>query len=421
MATALDLEGLTPVAIENLWPAVVVLGRGAREGDERVQRRERLGEPLDAFDLVCDLSADLAEQFVLAFIRAFFRADDLILALFEFRRDEPLGVLEGLATLVVLGHRLEVRVRHLDVVAVNRVVADLQRVDSGPLAFALLEVVDPLFAVAGGPAQVVQIVVVPSAMMSPSVISIGGSETIASSISSRTPGQRIEGLVKPLQSLTIRVSESLANVGNDGEGIPQRAQVPRVRPLARDPSDQPLEIVDRPQPVVQPLARLDRAREFLHGVQPRLDPVGLEQRPPEPVPELSAAERAGGVVEHADQRRLVPPVNGAGFEQFETSQGDGVQQQVLPRIVPREVGEILEVCVVTLDTVRSSQIRPRSRRPLHRVRRRVCRRGRTPRRRAPHRKPESRRRSRAAHRGCGSTRRVFRPPARGRTRSRRTA
>jgi len=62
---------------------------------------------------------------------------------------------------VLLGDRIEVRIGHLDVVAVHRVVSDLQRVDSGAFALLGFVLLEPRLPRPLGPAELIERVVVP--------------------------------------------------------------------------------------------------------------------------------------------------------------------------------------------------------------------------------------------------------------------
>ena len=65
--------------------------------------------------------------------------EHLLLVLLELGGDEALGAHRGLLADVVLGHQVQVRAGHLEVVAEDLVVADLERGDPGALALARLE------------------------------------------------------------------------------------------------------------------------------------------------------------------------------------------------------------------------------------------------------------------------------------------
>ena len=138
----------------------VVFARGhGGEGGEDVQSSERLRERLEPVGRVGDPGAHLAEDLVLQGVGALGGREDLVFAALQFRRVEPLGVLQRLPPGVVVGDAVQVRVRHLDVVAVDLVVPDFEGVDAGPLALALLQRGDPLSSLAFGRADLVEFLV----------------------------------------------------------------------------------------------------------------------------------------------------------------------------------------------------------------------------------------------------------------------
>ena len=101
----------------------------------------------------------LVEQ-LLARERALLRGQRLVLERLQFRRDVALRVAQGLPAAVVVRDLVDVRVRDLDVEAVDLVELDLERRDRRALALAPLEVGEERAAVAVERAQLVQLGVV---------------------------------------------------------------------------------------------------------------------------------------------------------------------------------------------------------------------------------------------------------------------
>lgn len=94
-------------------------------------------------------------------------AEDLLFVLLELLGDVALGVGEGLFADPAGGNLLLVGIAHLDVVAEDVVVADLERRDPRRLALALLDAGQVVLAVQGDAAQVVQLGFTPSAITPP--------------------------------------------------------------------------------------------------------------------------------------------------------------------------------------------------------------------------------------------------------------
>ena len=89
--------------------------------------------------------------------RAIVGSDHAALHLGQLRSREALHVRKGLLALVVGGYATLLALRDLERVAVNRVVADLEGRDAGPLPFLCLEPRDPLAPLAGALAQDVEL------------------------------------------------------------------------------------------------------------------------------------------------------------------------------------------------------------------------------------------------------------------------
>ena len=83
-------------------------------------------------------------------------AEDFALHLLQFRRDESLGVGQGLLAGVMLRHLVEVGAGHLDEISEHGIEPHLERGDAGFLHLLLLQLGDPVLALGGAPAQFVE-------------------------------------------------------------------------------------------------------------------------------------------------------------------------------------------------------------------------------------------------------------------------
>ena len=118
---------LQHTVLRELRADVAVAGRRLRETAEEVHLRHRRRRLQDARRLVGDLTAHLPEDGALQLLQPLLSVQDQRLELLQFRRDVPLGVHQRLPPDVLLRHPRQVRVGHLQVVAEDPVVADLQR------------------------------------------------------------------------------------------------------------------------------------------------------------------------------------------------------------------------------------------------------------------------------------------------------
>ncbi len=136
----------------------VVIGRRRfRERRQHIQRRQPARRVLDARSLRGDARPQGVENLHLAFENSFVGADDLFLVRFESRSDESLAAGNGLLAMVVGRHVRQIRLRDLDVVAEDAVVANLQGGNAGTSPLRVLHRRDLMFPGAADVAQVVEL------------------------------------------------------------------------------------------------------------------------------------------------------------------------------------------------------------------------------------------------------------------------
>ena len=129
-------------------------GQGVELGDGGsgvLQRRQHRGEPLE----------QRFPQHPLAGERTLARTEHLVLKTFELRCDEPLGVLDGLATQIIGRHLGRLAARQLDEEALHAVVAELQLRQAGAGAFAGFEFEQEGVRVRGDVPQFVEFGIMP--------------------------------------------------------------------------------------------------------------------------------------------------------------------------------------------------------------------------------------------------------------------
>ena len=143
------------VAVVHLRLDVIVDGRAFRERRQHVERAQRARRRLDPGRLGGDGRAQGVEDLQLALDDAFVGSQNALLVLLQRGSDEALAAGDRLFPVIVGRHRVEVRFRHLDVVAEHAVVPDFQRGDARPRALALFHRRDELLA---GPADGLELV-----------------------------------------------------------------------------------------------------------------------------------------------------------------------------------------------------------------------------------------------------------------------
>ena len=146
------------VAVVHVRLGVVSKRRGLGEAGQYVERRpppravastaRRLGR---------DAGAQRLDQLELAFDAALVGAEHLLFVRLQRRRDEALAAGNRLLADVVVGRRMQVRLRDLDVVPEHAVEPHFERLDAGARAFRCLQLGDDLLARSADAPQVVEL------------------------------------------------------------------------------------------------------------------------------------------------------------------------------------------------------------------------------------------------------------------------
>ncbi len=136
---------------------VAIAQRHLRQRRGHVQSRQRLRRAQQRRRVGRYTSAYLLEKPRLQLADALLGVEDAAFVLLELRRDVALRVDQRLLTLVVVGYPIEIGLGHLDVVAVDLVVANLEALDARPLLLLLLQPGDPVASVLAGVDDAIQI------------------------------------------------------------------------------------------------------------------------------------------------------------------------------------------------------------------------------------------------------------------------
>ena len=91
--------------------------------------------------------------------RTTFAREGLVFKSFELGRDEPLDVLQGLAPLVSIRCLFGLSATDFDVIAVDAVVANFQRGQSGTVTLSLLKIQQVTTGVLADTAKLIQLIV----------------------------------------------------------------------------------------------------------------------------------------------------------------------------------------------------------------------------------------------------------------------
>ena len=134
-----------------------------------------------------------------------------------------------------------------------------------------------------------------------------------------------------------------------GERLPQRDQVARPGRANRHPADEPLEVVDGAQRVAQAAALGGLERELLDRVEPILDPLERRQRAHQPGAQAACAHDGLGPIEHRQQRSVAAAFR--AFENLEVPERHRIDEQAVLPLAPADGPDVGEV-----DLLRIAQI-----------------------------------------------------------------
>ena len=139
---------------------IAQVDRAVCQGGEGIQGAHGGGGFLDGRRLFNHAPANVLEEGLLQRHGTFVGSQNLVLILLQLRRDEPLGVDQGLFANVGLWHVLQLPLGHFDIVAEDLVVTDLQVSDTAAFLFGGLVFGQPFSPLFGRHAQVIQLLVV---------------------------------------------------------------------------------------------------------------------------------------------------------------------------------------------------------------------------------------------------------------------
>src|SRR5262245_5933983 len=132
-------------ALVQFGPDVAVTRRAFGQRRVKVDARDARGHLGDAVGVAADLGADLTVEIGFEFDDPLAGVGDHRFMLFQFQREEAFGIRQSLLADVIAWRELQVRLRDLDVITEDLVVADLERPYSAAFALARLELSQKIF------------------------------------------------------------------------------------------------------------------------------------------------------------------------------------------------------------------------------------------------------------------------------------
>ena len=113
------------ILVRDPGPVISIFVRHLGQGEQGIEGADGRGGALNSAVLPCQPLPQLPKKLVLQGLDPFLGPQDLILVLLELRRDEPLGIGQGLLADVVLRNQIQVGPGDLDVVAEDLIVSHL--------------------------------------------------------------------------------------------------------------------------------------------------------------------------------------------------------------------------------------------------------------------------------------------------------
>ena len=328
--------------------AGVVVARGhLGQGAERVQLRHGLRAALDALHARGHAHAQLGEEAVLQLADALARAGELGLQLLQLGREIALVGDQRLLA-YVLRRQLHGPggVRHVDVIAENLVVADLELLYPGALALARFQLGDELRAVVADVAQAVHLLRVAAA--EDAALAHGEGGLVADGALDVLPhvGQLVQRRRLPQQGRRAPGQQPF-ELRQLRAALAQRGQVAPVGGAEHRPAHQALHVADAGERAPQLLPQHALAVQLADGGEAALDGHGREQRPLHPGAQQPPAHGRLGAVEHPQQaaalfaRALV-------LRQLQAAPRRVVQLHVFPALEEVERVDIRKVALLRL-------------------------------------------------------------------------
>jgi hypothetical protein len=285
--------------------------------------------------------AEIEKKLVLELARTFLRAEDFRFHELKLGRDEALGVGQRLLARVVGGDGGEIGGADFDVVAEDLVVADLERLDAGPLLLPPLEIGEPFLALDGGGAKFLERGVIPGANEAAFLEEDGRVVGQRPAVKIGEVGQRRNLQAQFAQGSDGMLFQRFAEGGELLEGDAQGDEVAGVAAALDEARDEALDIADLAQEFLEDVAFvLIRARPGDDGL-PAHDGGEIAQRSEEPLTEQTSAAGGDGAI-HGGEERGLARAGTQRIDQLEIAARGGVEDEdvvALPKAQGMDMAE----------------------------------------------------------------------------------
>jgi len=303
-----------------------------RQRKKNIQGGQQVGCPGYPPPLLGNPDPDILEKGVLQLGNTVFRAEHLLFVLLQFRRYEPLGIGKGLAADIVGRDVGQIGFRHLDVVAEDLVIADLQGADAGAGLFLRLQPGDEPLPLAADTAQLIQF----------PVVAIGNHPAVPQDkgriLRNRRPDeagnirQRVDGNDGLGQEWGSAASGGGNNGRNSLQRIPQGNHVLGRSRRKADSAVQPLQVVHPLQRGRDSPTSGRVGNQLLHGIVTPENQLHRHERIVDPLLEFTCPHGGDRVI-HQPKERPPPLAVGHGSGQLQISPGGVIQHEKLAALV----------------------------------------------------------------------------------------
>ena len=289
-------------ALAHLGAGIAVEFRCFRQPGKRVHLSHKTSRLFDSPVLQSDLLADLLENLAFQGHSLFFRPEDKVFVLLEPLRDVAFAVGKGLFSDVVRGYQVQVGSGHLDVIAENTVVSDLE---AGYSRFLLLrgrQLGDPRLPVPGGRDEAVEIRIVPL----PDHAAFFGRDRrfIANRRIDHTGNvfERIEAAGDLGKAFTGRPRQEIFYPRQALYRVFERHEIPCVGPAERDAAVESFHVVDPAQRLLDALSKQAIVPKAPHSGQAAANLPEIQQGIADPPSQLPASHGRHRPVQDVKQR-----------------------------------------------------------------------------------------------------------------------
>ena len=300
MPAVFDLDA--PIGAE-IRANIAVLDRHRRKADIGVDARKICRALLDARGILREIFADLLKDAVFhrgQFVR---RAENGCLQLLQFFGDIALTVGKRLLTYVGLGHKVDLRLRNLEIIAEHTVVADPHILDAGLLFFARLDLLDIAGAVLPDGAQLVDLRVV--AVLDDAALADGKRRIfVVDRLGEQLPDviQRVERCGDLAKFRRIQRGDFVFHLGQHGNAAEDAEHVARVGRAVGNARHQALKVKHGTERGGQFFTRREIIIQRADGRLPPRDLRNADERMQKPGAQKSRAHRRLGVIHHPEER-----------------------------------------------------------------------------------------------------------------------